>query len=84
MPSKPSDELACGVACISAVPPHAGSNAAYLAKRLRQRFPQLRIVVGLWTAEGNLDKAAERLKKLGADEVVSRLPEAVALLGRLT
>jgi predicted PurR-regulated permease PerM len=82
--SKPNEELACDVACISAVPPHAGSHAAYLAKRLRQRFPQLKIVVGMWSTEGNLDKAGVRFKKLGADEVVSHLPEAVALLGRLT
>ncbi len=62
---------------ISAVPPAAGANASYLCKRLRQRFPQLKIVVALWHAEGNFERVAARLRHAGADEVVTRMPEAM-------
>jgi predicted PurR-regulated permease PerM len=63
--------------CISAVPPSAASNASYLCKRLRARFPQQKIVVALWNAEGNLERLQARLRDAGADEVVTRLPDAI-------
>jgi glycerophosphoryl diester phosphodiesterase len=63
--------------CISAVPPSAAANASYLCKRLRQRFPQQKIVVALWRAEADLERLPRRLRDAGADEVVTRLPEAV-------
>jgi hypothetical protein len=63
--------------CISAVPPSAAANAAYLCKRLRQRFPKQKIVVALWHANANLETVKRRLQGAGADEVVTRLPEAM-------
>ena len=48
---------------ISALPPQAGTHARYLAKRLRARFPELRIVVGLWEAGGSVRKARERANR---------------------
>jgi 3-deoxy-D-manno-octulosonic-acid transferase len=70
---------ACRAICISAVPPHAASHAAYLARRLRKRFPELKIVVALWTSEG-IDKVKPRLLGVGVDEVATRLPEVLAHL----
>jgi predicted PurR-regulated permease PerM len=63
--------------CISAVPPSAAANASYLCKRLRQRFPAMKIVVALWMADTNLEHLVQRLRDAGADEVVTRLPDAV-------
>lgn len=66
----------CRSALISSVPPHAASAAGTLARRLRQRFPELRIVVGLWGAERDLpERHRERLERLGVDAVVTRLGE---------
>jgi predicted PurR-regulated permease PerM len=66
----------CSAALISSVPPQAASAAGALARRLRQRFPQLRIVVGIWGAEhGAPERARERLARLGVDAVVTRLGE---------
>jgi predicted PurR-regulated permease PerM len=76
------NDRGCRVACISAIPPHAGSHAAYLARRLKQRFPGLKIVLGLWTAEA-IDRIKPRLLGAGADEVVVRLADAAALLQSL-
>lgn len=63
--------------CISAVPPAAAANAAYLCKRLRLRCPGHKIVVALWRANTNLPSLVERLRAAGADEIVTRLPEAM-------
>jgi hypothetical protein len=63
--------------CISAVPPSAASNAAYLCKRVRQRFPEQKIVVAIWHANTNIDRVKQRLRDAGADEVVTRLPDAL-------
>ena len=70
---------ACRVMCISAVPPQAASHASYLARRLKKQFPQLRIVVALWTNEG-VDKVRPRLLGAGIDEVATRLPDVLAQL----
>jgi 3-deoxy-D-manno-octulosonic-acid transferase len=61
------------------VPPHAAVRAASLARRLRKRLPQARIVVALWTTEG-ADRATARLQQVGVDQVVTRLPEALQAL----
>ena len=70
---------ACKVVCISAIPPNAAMPAGYLCKRLKQRFPELKVLVALWTAE-NSDKAQARLRQAGIDEVATRLPDVVARL----
>jgi predicted PurR-regulated permease PerM len=75
-------EQACRVVCISAVPPRAGSHAAYLCKRLKQRFPDLKIMVALWTMEEN-PRSEARLREAGADQVATRLPDAIAKLREL-
>ena len=69
----------CSLVCISAVPPHAAAHAASLARRLRKRLPEARIVVALWSTEGS-ERAIARLQQVGVDQVVTRLPEAVAAL----
>lgn len=65
--------------CISAVPPQAVSNAAYLAKRLQQRLPGRRLVVALWCGDdGAFEHLARRLRGAGVQEVAARLPDALA------
>lgn len=63
--------------CVSAVPPSAVGNASYLCKRLRQRFPKMKILVALWHYEAGTDRVRQRLLDAGANEVVARLPEAM-------
>jgi hypothetical protein len=69
--------IGCKAVVVSAVPPSAAANASYLAKRLRGRFPQQKIVVALWNASGNLERITGRLRAAGADEVATRLPDAI-------
>jgi hypothetical protein len=49
------------VVCVSATPPGAMMHARYLCKRLRRRFPKVKLVVGLWDAQGDLDKVRDRI-----------------------
>jgi predicted PurR-regulated permease PerM len=79
------DELerkASKVVCLSAVPPHAAAHAGHLCKRLKDRFPDLKVVVALWMSESS-DKLEARLRDAGVDQVVTRLPEAIAALREL-
>jgi predicted PurR-regulated permease PerM len=74
------DEALCPLVCISAVPPHAASHAASLARRIRRRQPETRILVALWASGGDASRAIERLRQAGADQVLTRLPEAIEAL----
>jgi hypothetical protein len=73
----------CKVACISAMPPRAASRAAYLCKRLKQRFPELKVLVALWTSE-DTERAQARLRNAGVDQIVTRLADAIDQLRQLS
>lgn len=49
------------VVCVSATPPAATMHARYLCKHIRRRFPQVKVVVGLWDVQGDLSRATERI-----------------------
>lgn len=56
------------------------TKARYLCKGLRTRFPDLPILVGLWNAEGNLEKAKERLETAGTNKVVTTFAQGMEQL----
>ncbi len=70
----------CGVVCISAVPPHAGAQAASMARRVRRQLPEAKVIVALWAGDGDTGRAASRLEQLGVDQVVTHLADAVEAL----
>jgi predicted PurR-regulated permease PerM len=74
---------ACKVVCISAIPPQAATPAGYLCRRLKHRFPDLKVLVALWTSE-NTERASARLRAAGVDLVVNNLPDAIDQLHQLT
>ncbi len=69
--------------CVSALPPFAVGQARLLCRRLRAKFPNLQIVVGLWGFSGGAGKAQERIGSGNNDAVVISLEEAVSHLRRL-
>ncbi len=73
-------ELAPQAVYISALPPAALLHASFLCKRLRPRFPELKIVVALWHAEGGMEKGRARLLVAGASEVVVMLKDSIEKL----
>jgi predicted PurR-regulated permease PerM len=61
--------------CIAALPPKGIVHTRYLCKRLRSQFPDLKILVGCWGLEHNVDRTRERLLAAGADQVGTSLRE---------
>jgi len=64
------------VVCISATPPAAVLHARYLCKRLRDRFPEVKLVIGLWNAKGDLTKSRERIGCGPTAQVVASMADA--------
>ena len=71
------------VVCISAVPPAAVAHARRLRMRLRRRFPELNLVVGLWNSPGDLNEAKERIGSDLKTQIVATLADAQAQIRRL-
>ena len=69
------DQNSADVICVAATRPAAVMHARYLCKRLRVRFPSVKLVAGLWDSTGDLNKAQDRIG-CGAT-VVSTLADAL-------
>jgi predicted PurR-regulated permease PerM len=63
------------VVCIGALPPGGLAHTRYLCKRLRARFPDVKIVVGRWGLKGGVEQNREQLREVGADLVATTLLE---------
>ena len=66
------------IVCLSLVRPFAVLQARYLAKRLRTRYPQLKIVIGLWDLKRHATGSRRNLQTVHADWVVDSLGDAIA------
>ena len=71
----PVQQQRVGLVCTAALPPGALAPTRYLCKRLRVRFPKLKVVVGRWGFNGNTQEDRTRLLSAGADEVAMTLRE---------
>jgi hypothetical protein len=77
-----------GAVCIGAVPPGGLAHTRYLCKRLRSRFPDLKILVGRWGAQditatdsarqAEADRAAAALKEAASDSASTAPKETVS------
>jgi predicted PurR-regulated permease PerM len=65
---------------ISALPPGVVTPARTTCKRMRMENDEIPIVVGLWNASGDVDRAKQRLAAAGATQTVVTFAECVALL----
>jgi hypothetical protein len=72
------------VICISAMAPAAVMHARHLFKRLHREFPAVRILIGLWDAAGDLDKARNRVGSGESAIVVATLSDAQEDVRRIT
>jgi len=61
--------------CIGSLPPGGLAHSRYLCKRLRARFPGVKIVVGRWGLKGDVEPNREQLREAGADLVATTLAD---------
>jgi predicted PurR-regulated permease PerM len=69
---------------ISVVSPSTLTEARHLGARFREQIPGVKILVGAWSATGNVTNAIERLRAAGINEVVVSLAEAIVQLTKMT
>jgi predicted PurR-regulated permease PerM len=77
------DEVKPDAICISATPPAAVIHARYLCKKLRGRVTNVPIIVGLWDARGDTQRANHRLVSTGANKVVTSYAAGMEELAQL-
>ncbi|MGH9383077.1 MAG: AI-2E family transporter [Vicinamibacterales bacterium] len=68
-------ERAVSVVCLADLPPSASSKTRYLVKRLRQAFPEARLLVGRWGPEVLGDEGTQPLRVAGANHIGNSLVE---------
>jgi hypothetical protein len=78
----PGGSIHATVICISAVPPFAVLNARSLSKKLQARFPDLKIVVGVWNSDAD-GKAWDRIDKAVPGDVATTLAQAAERIRNL-
>jgi predicted PurR-regulated permease PerM len=72
------DRAGVALICLSYVNPAATQHAQRLTRRLRQHFgPEVRIMVGLWTAPPAAEAGEEPLRAVAADLLATSLGQAV-------
>ena len=62
---------------VSAMPPAAVAHSRYLCKRIHAKYPDIGMIVGLWSFRGDLKKATDRITCVGTVSVMTTLKEAM-------
>jgi len=65
---------------VSALPPEAVTAARSVCKRLRKDDTDVPVIVGLWSAAGDLDRSRQRLAAAGATRTVTTFADCFELL----
>jgi len=76
-------EHAPALVCIGALPPGGLAHTRYLCKKLRARFPEIKIVVGRWGLTGGVEANREQLQDAGADLTATTMLETQSQLNSL-
>ena len=71
------------IICIAGLPPGGVAHTRLLCKRLRARFPQLKIVVARWGQRSGVDAMREQILASGADHFGTSLEETATQLVQL-
>jgi predicted PurR-regulated permease PerM len=75
------EPTASDVFCISAIPPFAFSHARTINRQLRAKFPETRVVIGIWGFTGEVERALQRFRPSPPDKFASSLADALEYLG---
>ncbi len=69
---------------LSVLPPGGLSQAAYLCRQLRKKFPTLKIVIGWWGPERSYDRLLVKMRKAGASYVTTSFRQSRTQLRHVT
>jgi predicted PurR-regulated permease PerM len=69
--------------CISALPPYAFPAARTMCKLIRERFPKVKIVIGVWGFSGDTEKAKARFERTQPDRLLTSFAQAVEQIQEL-
>jgi predicted PurR-regulated permease PerM len=69
--------------CIGALPPGGLAHARYLCKKLRARFPEVKIIVGRWGLTGGAEANRDQFQDAGADLTATTMLETRSQLNSL-
>lgn len=72
-----------GLVCIVALPPGGGAHARLLCMRLRAHSPELRILMGRWSAGGDIERLQTQFLEAGASQFAVSLSDTCAHLAAL-
>ncbi len=65
------------VICVSSVPPLALTHARKMSQSIREAFPDVALLVGLWSYPATTSRTIERLQQSTASLVVTTMAEAI-------
>ena len=68
---------------IAILPPGGLPQARYLCRRLRRRFPDLKILVGFWGRSRDFDQLLVRFRKAGASYVLTSIEQTRAQISAM-
>jgi hypothetical protein len=71
------------IVCIASLPPGGLAHTRLMCKRLRSRYGNLKIVVGRWGLQGNVERNREQLMTAGADHFATSLRDSRTQLQQL-
>ncbi len=72
------------IVVVSAMPPAAVTHGRYLCKRLHLVYPDIPMLVGLWTLKGNLQRAKDRITCVATVGVTTTLSEAIDQIDQMS
>ena len=70
-------EVETQLICVSVLPPGSTRHAIYVSKRLRERLPEARLLVGMWGEPASDTHRLDRFKQVKVDGLVTTLQEMV-------
>jgi predicted PurR-regulated permease PerM len=71
------------IVCISALPPYAFPPARTMCKVIRERYPKLKLVVGVWGFSGDTEKAKARFERTQPDRLLTSMAQALEQIQEL-
>jgi predicted PurR-regulated permease PerM len=74
------EEKPPSILIIGSLPPGGLTHTRFLCKRIQQKFPDLKVLVGRWTGAEEEDRHWQQLRAAGADEIAATVEAAKTYL----